>query len=411
MAFLSASRAIRCGIVAANVLVLVVTVVPFAAWEGFGPQRFEELALGVAPSYAPVEPLPRIMADAQDLPAASGEPAEEADFVGALPYDLSPTTSVTLVFSVGSRDLDRQEAARLRVDDLDLRGADGLTDSIMLLVADRATRQAALLSVPRDLWMFDRGHRINESFNRHGTQALVDDVSHSTGLPIHHVVRVNFAAFAELVDAIGGVAVPTDRALADLASVLYVPAPGCWLLDGAGALAFVRSRQTLTRDQDGDWTPDGSASDFGRMSRQRALLGAVWDQVRTPASLGRVPGIVTAARNGLVVDQRLGLQQVRDLAATFADLSAGRVEGFTLPTENARIGRAAALVYDQAAAADVLTRLRTWPPDVTDPPPGEIDEMDLPLPVDISCTPEVATTLPGPRDPLGVIRNGGDPAR
>lgn len=410
------TRAAWRAIAALNVLVLVVALAPFALWEGFGPARFGDVELGRHPDLLDVEagaPL-----------ATPGDAADgEAWLPAGLPYDLSPTTTVTLVFSVGSMGVDPDEAAQLRVHDAGDRGADGLTDTMMLVIADRATGRVALLSVPRDLWVFDRGHRINATFNRHGTQAFVDDVSTVTGLPIHHLVQVNFAAFARLVDALGGVPMSVDRPLADVPAVLYVPEPGCWRFDGASALAWARSRHTRTQDADGDWVTDRSASDFGRIERQQALLGATWEQVRSPGTITSLPELLGVARDGLVVDEGLGVQQVRDLLAAFRDVAAGQVEGHTLPTTGRRIGQAAAQVIEPQAATEVLTRLRTWPPGDDEPAPPSASPLPdhtargpvlaapgaLALPTDAQCTLDAAQSLPDPRDPLwGVARQTGD---
>lgn len=402
-----ATRSGRRAIAAVNVVVLVAALAPFALWEGFGPPRFDEVELGRHPDLLEVEagaPL-----------ATPGDTADHEPWQAAsLPYDLSPTTTVTLVFSVGSKGVDPDEAAELRVHDVGDRGADGLTDTMMLVVADRATGRVALLSVPRDLWVFARGHRINATFNRHGAQALVDDVSSLSGLPIHHLVQVNFAAFARLVDALGGVAMSVDRPLADVPAVLYVPEPGCWRFDGASALAWARSRHTRTQQARGDWVADRSASDFGRIERQQALLGATWDQVRSPGAITSLPELLGVARDGLVVDDGLGVQQVRDLMAAFGDVAAGHVEGHTLPTTGRRIGQAAAQVVEPRAASEVLTRLRTWPPRDTDHAPPSARPLPdrtlggpllaapdtLALPTDTECTVDVARPLPDPREPL-----------
>lgn len=406
------SRVARRAIATLNVFVLLVAAAPFALWEGLGPARFEDLELGQQPDLVDVEP-GAPLATPREV-AGGDQPWRASD----LPYDLSPTTTVTLVFSVGSKGMGPDEAAGLRVHDVAERGGDGLTDTMMLVVADRTTRDVAVLSLPRDLWVFARGHRINATFNRHGAQAFVDDVADATGLPIHHLVQVNFAAFARLVDAIGGVALPVDRPLADVPAVLYVPEPGCWRFDGASALAWARSRHTRTRDDAGSWVADRTASDFGRIERQQALLGAIWDTVRSPGTLTSLPELLGVARDGLVVDDGLGVQQVRDLMAAFSDVAAGRIEGHTLPTTGRRIGRAAAQVVEPAGATEVLTRLRTWPPGTGEAAPAAapwpvarhrdatVLAASTTLPADEQCSAATARPLPDPREPLWGVAHG-----
>lgn len=412
--------------VALNVLVLVAAMAPFVLWEGLGPARFGDVDLGQLPDAVETDV-------GHPLAAPSGDVA--SDWVAGLPLDLAPTTTVTLVFSVGSRGMDAEEADRLRVHDVGDRGGDGLTDTMMLVVADRASREVALLSLPRDLWMHHRDHRINATRNLAGLQAFVDDVARSVGLPVHHLVELNFGAFARLVDAVGGVAMHVDRPLADVPAVLYVPEPGCWHFDGPAALAWSRGRHTLTRDGDGDWVTDRTASDFGRIERQQALLRVLWDQVRSPATISALPEILGAARDGMVVDEGLGLQQVRDLLQVFGEVAAGRVEGYTLPTTGQWIDGNAAQVVVEDAAAPILTRLRTWPPAADEPAPAAAEAVGghrvpsdlevlasastVAMPVVPSCTRAEARVLPDPREPLwgvarsrdGDVRSTTDPTR
>lgn len=401
-------------VIAVTIVLVLVAATPFVLWNWFGPERFDDLEPGAVEPEPMTEPAPSPTAVPSLAPtgAPSSAPSKRAvpsDVLAPhVPLALADTVRVTLVFSVGSQGISEEEARRLRINDFAARGRDGLTDTMFLLLADTATKQAAVFSIPRDMWLFQRGHRINETFNRRGTQAFVQDVSNVTGLPIHHVVRVNFTAFANLVDRIGGVALSVDRPLADLSSVLYVPRAGCWRFDGAAALAHVRSRHTLTRQADGSWVDDGSASDMGRMGRQRDVLGAAWERVRGAQLIAHIPDLLATAREGLVVDAGLSVGDLRDLAAAFEELSAGRVEAYVLPTVGRRIGRAAAQIIDQDAGEPIARRLRSWPP-----APGAPPEDDLGIPptieVDPGCNLDTATELPPPEPALAAIAAGADP--
>lgn len=401
------------GLVAANVLVLTGAAAPFVLYHGFGPQTFDGLEDVTLPD-------PITDATPDDPSAVNDRIAPD------IPLNLSNSVRVTLLFSVGSQGVSDEQARRLRVNDMAARGNDGLTDVMMLLLADPETGEVALVSIPRDLWLFSRGHRINASYNRHGTQAFVQDVANLVGLPIHHVVQINFLAFADLVDRLGGVALRVDRPLADLNSVLYVPSAGCWKFSGADALAFVRSRHTLTRSSSGGWRVDNSASDHGRMARQRVVLAAAWESIRGPQIVTKIPDLLAAARNGLKVDADLGVQAARALAGAFSDVSAGNMEGYTIPTYGQRIGRAAAQVVDADAARPIIERLRSWPPSAADGPaptptgseaqaaavPGS---MQLPLAaaptleIDPTCTLDNAQALPSPHEPLAAIATSRNP--
>ena len=81
------------------------------------------------------------------------------------------------------------------------------SDSIMILRRD-PDHGAALLSIPRDLWVPIAGRgdewKINAAFNG-GADRLVQTIQQSLGIPIHHYIEVDFDGFARLVDTVGGV--------------------------------------------------------------------------------------------------------------------------------------------------------------------------------------------------------------
>lgn len=395
------------------VSLLVLTTLPFGLWYGYGPARFEALELGVVPPAATEAPTELSSAEA----VASGSQGPRSDRLApGVPLDLGPNVRVTLLFSTGSRNLTGADAAALRINDAEDRGSDGLTDVLMLVVADPDSGQVALFSIPRDLYLNSRSTRINGTWARHGTQTLVDDVANVIGMPIHHVIQVNFTAFGELVDRLGGVAIQTDRALADYASTLYVPGPGCWRFAGADALAYVRSRKTLTLSSSGRWVTDRSASDFGRIDRQQQLMRAAFNQLRGPGLVTRVPDLLQVARGGLVVDQGLGLTQVRGLANAFAGVSAGSFEGFTVPTFGRRINGAEVLIPDQDKAVPMMTRLRSWPPETgtaadtaptTTPAAGFAPGQPLAAAAPEACSLSSSSRLPNANEALARIHRGG----
>ena len=78
------------------------------------------------------------------------------------------------------------------------------SDTIMILRRDKSTGDAALLSIPRDLWVQVPGHegkrRINSAFND-GPDVLVQTLQQELNIPIQHYVEIEFSGFKSLVDA------------------------------------------------------------------------------------------------------------------------------------------------------------------------------------------------------------------
>ena len=148
-------------------------------------------------------------------------------------------------------------------------------DTIMMLRIDTNTNQAAVLSFPRDLWVrigtSNRKSRINSTLDSNDPEKIISTIYTNFGLPVDHLINVDFCAFKGLVDAVGGVAVPFEYAARDRATGLDVPAE-CHLFSGDEALRYVRSRKYQYFDPDtNEWVSDGT-SDLGRITRQQDFL-------------------------------------------------------------------------------------------------------------------------------------------
>ncbi len=155
-----------------------------------------------------------------------------------------------------------------------------LTDTMMVVSIKKSTHQVAMISIPRDIFMKVPGTEIYEKINyahaygfMHGgsAQGLLYAkiaVSQVTGLHIDSAVLVNFNAFEELVNALGGVDVYLEKPFKEneqFSKEMIVDLPaGENHLDGLSALYFVRSRYTT--------------SDFDRARRQQQVILAIKDK-------------------------------------------------------------------------------------------------------------------------------------
>lgn len=184
------------------------------------------------------------------------------------------------------------------------------TDTMILVSIDPVNNTAAMLSIPRDLWTTIPGYgegRINTAHytgDQHdypgGGPALAKKtVWYALGVPVHYYVRVNFAGFEKLVDAIGGltVEVPEDiydakYPTADYGTMeIYIPA-GVQHMDGKTALQYARTRH--------------GSSDFDRMERQQQLLLAARDKVISlDIPITSIPAILDLVGSAVQTDMTL----------------------------------------------------------------------------------------------------------
>ena len=89
----------------------------------------------------------------------------------------------------------------------------------MILRIDPESERAALLSLPRDLFVPIPGtgtsRRINIAVEQGGAPLLIRTIGENFGIPINHYVQVDFASFRGLVDAIDGVPIYVPRPARD----------------------------------------------------------------------------------------------------------------------------------------------------------------------------------------------------
>ena len=178
------------------------------------------------------------------------------------------------------------------------------SDTIMVLRQER-NGGAALMSLPRDLWVeiagTGRSQRINSAYND-GPERLAATVTQSLGIPIHHYVEVDFVGFKDIIDRLGGVEVCVGFAARDVRSGLSLDA-GCQVLDGVQALAFARSRYYEQWDGT-DWKIDPRA-DLGRIERQQLFIRAAVD-----GALRKLP--IVAVRLGDTIEAVIDSVRIDD---------------------------------------------------------------------------------------------------
>ena len=236
------------------------------------------------------------------------------------------------------------------------------SDTIMVLRLDPVLGRAAIMSLPRDLYVTIAGtngkkNRINTAYSI-GADALVRTVQDNFGITIQHYLEVDFQGFKRLVDELGGVTICFEYPTRDDNTGLNIPNPGCQSLGGTQALAFARSRH-YKELRDGRWREDGTA-DLGRVKRQQDFLRIALDR-SISKGLGNplaISGLLDAVVGNVTVDASLTKGDMTRLARQFRSLGSDKLDSFTLPAAATTIRGMSVLVEDQAAAAAVLAHFR-----------------------------------------------------
>ncbi|MEI7603853.1 MAG: LCP family protein [bacterium] len=176
-------------------------------------------------------------------------------------------------------------------------GSDGLenTDSIMILSLNHVTKRVSMVSIPRDnqaIFFVGKDNKTaisdrinaayylaeNNNYPTGGLGLLRTTLTQMTGLQIQYTVQVNFDAFKDIIDRIGGVTINVERSFIDYEyptdnygyqTVKFNA--GEQTMTGETALKYARSRHSLG--------PEGS--DFARAKRQQNVVAAVQAKIKT----------------------------------------------------------------------------------------------------------------------------------
>jgi LCP family protein required for cell wall assembly len=256
-----------------------------------------------------------------------------------------------LIASVGARGVDPATGKKIGVPDIAARGSDGLTDLLMEGLVNTTTGSVSLLSIPRDTWIDSCQCKINAVYNTFGATRLVNEVANLTGDRPQHLLLVNFEAFANVVNAVGGVNVYLPRTIRDADAHLAQLNAGCQHLDGVLALAYIRSRHTQSL-RNGFWIADGSASDLGRIERQHQVLSSMANRILSPLLPLHLPALIKAAGKGVTIDDTLSLADAVAIAKAVAGAAQHQLHGYTIPSRFGRVGDASVVLtqVDQVPA-------------------------------------------------------------
>ena len=194
-------------------------------------------------------------------------------------------------------------------DHANLPGREGeRSDSIMLLRSDPSRHRIVYLSIPRDLRVPIEGvgdTKINAAMSAGGVPLAIKTVVSYTGLPINHVISVDFPRFREVIDALGGITINVpERILSNFDCPLKTSqdcthwkgwrfAKGEQHMSGMRALIYSRVRKNLLNPAD---------TDISRTERQQDVLQATLRKMTGVSSLVKMPFIGSKLVKPLATD-------------------------------------------------------------------------------------------------------------
>ncbi|MGM9951549.1 MAG: LCP family protein [Lysinibacillus sp.] len=184
------------------------------------------------------------------------------------------------------------------VDDSETRsqGADvSRSDALMLATLNNKTKTIKLVSIPRDSYVeipyAGYKDKINHAHALGGTLATIETVEELFDIPVDYYVRMNFEAFIDVVDALGGIEAEVPYAMLEkdeFDRYTINLEPGLQELNGQEALALAR-----TRKQD---------SDIERGKRQQEIIEAILSKVASASSITKYDDVIEAIGDNMKTD-------------------------------------------------------------------------------------------------------------
>ena len=238
--------------------------------------------------------------------------------------------------------------------------ASGRTDSIMIATINTKQKTLGLTSIMRDSYVTIPGYydtKINAAFGHGGINLLYETIAYNYNLRLDGSAIVSFKTFQKIIDELGGIDIEITPAEAQyLNTTNYVSKksnrtlkPGMNHMNGNQALGYARVRYRATLD--------GSVDDFGRTSRHRRVMAAIFKEVKKSNPITLVKLLDTVFSQ---VQTDIKKSNASSYLAEVMELSIDGVplDNLRLPIDGsyqgAKINRQAVVTFDSAMNKDAL---------------------------------------------------------
>ncbi len=235
-----------------------------------------------------------------------------------------------------------------------------LSDTIIIVSIDPASKQVGLLSIPRDTLVTIPGvgtEKINAAYSSGelskvtGPGLVEATLEYNFGIPIHYFAEVDFEGFKKIIDTVGGVTLDVPAPIKDdqypgekfnFTRVYFHT--GLQHVNGQTALRYVRTRH--------------DDNDFARGERQQQLLRALRDQAVDLNLISKAPGLMAALGDTVRTDIPPG--DMLKLAKLGTEIKEGNIHSYSIQsalTEQWNPGQPYYLVPDWIKVHTILQEM------------------------------------------------------
>ncbi|HYK74962.1 MAG TPA: LCP family protein [Pseudoneobacillus sp.] len=203
------------------------------------------------------------------------------------------------------------------------------TDALMLATFNEKQKSVKLLSIPRDSYVYipSKGYedKINHAYGKGGITSTIETVEELLDIPVDYYVKMNFEAFIDVVDALGGINAEVPYELfekdsRDRHNAIHLQ-EGYQKLNGEEALALAR-----TRHYD---------SDIERGKRQQQIIKSIMSKASSAKSVTKYADVIEAVGENMETDLSFDeMKSFVDYAAAGTNLN---VETLSLKGSDSKI--------------------------------------------------------------------------
>lgn len=229
-------------------------------------------------------------------------------------------------------------------DEQDTDGASRRSDSMMIATLDMKHKKLKVTSLMRDMYVEIPGkgsQKLNAAYSLGGIQLLYETIVKNFGIKMDGYAEVNFDAFIEVINAVGGVeATLTESEATNLNDTNYIKRKkyrnvkvGTQVLNGYQALGYCRIRH-------GKWknghypavlTASGKGDDYGRAERQRLVMQALLKKVKS-MSVSKWMELIEIVLPNVTTD--LDKDKIYSYMLAIVQMGTTELSQYSLPIEN-----------------------------------------------------------------------------
>ena len=233
------------------------------------------------------------------------------------------------------------------------------TDTIMVLNYNPDNKKMNVVSIPRDtlIDVNGRNSKINAAYAIGGYPKIKAEAEKLLGININYIVKIDYNAFREIIDAIGGIEMKIERNMIydDEGQNLHInfKAGETVNLDGKKAEEFFRWR----KNNDGSGLANG---DLDRIENQQKFISKVVDKCTSPLILFRMPKIMSALGDN--IETNMSSSEVISYGLKFMNVKKENMSMITAAGTPKTINGESFLIFNKNENKDIISSLSSSPP-------------------------------------------------